>query len=415
MGNPKQEGTKVEDEASPASAPPATGTDDDYYDLPDYSHQGQENLPPANPGQSRTHVGDGTVVTRGEPPNALIEPEPGNAQSSASNYVHGAEQNRTDAFILRNLPTFKGDYNGSAITDWVHKVDLLKRLTNAPDATILPLLALRVDTQVIHFMERLRQQLGPTQYNWDKVKQALLQQFGGIVDPAKQVSKLHSSRMERETPVRKFAQEVDRRARLAYPELASDLGTPEQKETQRTILNRIALEQFVSGLPPMLSRAIVERQIDDFDKEVNLAAHLEEVNARYFKKSTINAFFNPDGSGQPDYTSAHTFSAPDSRTRRDNTYQVPRGRGGQRPQQGRTGGGTNAAHDNRRQHPSGPLQCFQCGRTGHLKVECLLTSAIWSYGHEAEVYIFLNLPFPSKPKENSSIRCILSTPEQNLL
>ena len=54
-------------------------------------------------------------------------------------------------------------------------------------------------------------------------------------------------------------------------------------------------------------------------------------------------------------------------------------------------------------------------RHGILKVECLLTSAIWSYGHEAEVYIFLNLPFPSNPKENSSIRCILSTPEQNLL
>ena len=33
-----------------------------------------------------------------------------------------------------------------------------------------------------------------------------------------------------------------------------------------------------------------------------------------------------------------------------------------------------------------------------LKVECLLTSAIWSYGHEAEVYIFLNLPFPSNPQ-----------------
>ena len=50
-----------------------------------------------------------------------------------------------------------------------------------------------------------------------------------------------------------------------------------------------------------------------------------------------------------------------------------------------------------------------------LKVECLLTLAIWSYGHEAEEYIFLNLPFPSNPNENSSIRCILSTPEQNLL
>ena len=31
---------------------------------------------------------------------------------------------------------------------------------------------------------------------------------------------------------------------------------------------------------------------------------------------------------------------------------------------------------------------------------------IWSYGHEAEEYIFLNLPFPSNPKENFSIRCI---------
>ena len=50
-----------------------------------------------------------------------------------------------------------------------------------------------------------------------------------------------------------------------------------------------------------------------------------------------------------------------------------------------------------------------------LKVKCLLTLAIWSYGHEAEKYIFLNLPFPSNPKENSLIRCILSTPEQNLL
>ena len=49
-----------------------------------------------------------------------------------------------------------------------------------------------------------------------------------------------------------------------------------------------------------------------------------------------------------------------------------------------------------------------------LKVVCLLTLAIWSYGHEAEEYIFLNLPFPSNPMENSSIRCILSTPERNL-
>ena len=31
--------------------------------------------------------------------------------------------------------------------------------------------------------------------------------------------------------------------------------------------------------------------------------------------------------------------------------------------------------------------------------ECLLTLAIWRYGHEAEEYIFLNILFPSNPKE----------------
>ena len=63
------------------------------------------------------------------------------------------------------------------------------------------------------------------------------------------------------------------------------------------------------------------------------------------------------------------------------------------------------------------VTCNIAGNKKHfnLKVECLLTLAIWSYGHEAEEYIFLNLPFPSNPKENSSMPCILSTPEQNLL
>ena len=50
-----------------------------------------------------------------------------------------------------------------------------------------------------------------------------------------------------------------------------------------------------------------------------------------------------------------------------------------------------------------------------LKVECLLTSVIWSYGHEAEVYIISELTVSFKPQGNSSIHCILSTPEQNLL
>ena len=63
----------------------------------------------------------------------------------------------------------------------------------------------------------------------------------------------------------------------------------------------------------------------------------------------------------------------------------------------------------------GLIEVSIAGEIQGLKVECLLTLAIWSYGHEAEQYIFLNLPFPSNPKESSSICCILSTPEQNLL
>ena len=45
------------------------------------------------------------------------------------------------------------------------------------------------------------------------------------------------------------------------------------------------------------------------------------------------------------------------------------------------------------------LYAYLLIRYNGLKVECLLTLAIWSYGHEAEEYIFLNLPFPSNPKE----------------
>ncbi|KAF0305230.1 hypothetical protein FJT64_023105 [Amphibalanus amphitrite] len=82
--------------------------------------------------------------------------------------------------------------------------------------------------------------------------------------------------MGRDTPVRKFAYEIERLTRLAYPELASDVGSPEQRDTQKNILNRIALEQFISGLPPMLSRPVVERQISDFEEAVRVAAHMEE-------------------------------------------------------------------------------------------------------------------------------------------
>ena len=102
------------------------------------------------------------------------------------------------------------------------------------------------------------------------MKKALLTPYGGVPDPAKQVNRLHTVKMGRETPVREFAHEVERLARLAYPELTSDLGGEEQRDVQRSLFNRISLEQFVSGIPPLLSRAIVERKVEDFQEAVEI-------------------------------------------------------------------------------------------------------------------------------------------------
>ena len=168
---------KAEGGAGPATAPVATG-EEDYYDIPesatglevtgrDTQQPPADNLPSTSQGQSPSHGLGGVGDERNR--NAPIEPNRG--------------QGQYDTFILRHLHTFKGEYNGTAITDWVQKVDLLIRLTEASDDTILQLLSLRVDTQVINFLEGLRQRLEPTQYTWARVKQALLKQFGGIVDP----------------------------------------------------------------------------------------------------------------------------------------------------------------------------------------------------------------------------------------
>ena len=131
------------------------------------------------------------------------------------------------------------------------------------------------------------------------MKKALLTPYGGVPDPAKQVNRLHTVKMGRETPVREFAHEVERLARLAYPELTSDLGGEEQRDVQRSLFNRISLEQFVSGIPPLRSRAIVERKVEDFQEAVEMAAHLEEVNARFMKKTTINALQHPTPARAP--------------------------------------------------------------------------------------------------------------------
>ena len=83
---------------------------------------------------------------------------------------------------------------------------------------------------MVTFLERLRDRLGPSQYKWPKVRQAILEQYGGAVDPNKQVTKLRAARMGRDTPLRKFAQEVATLTRVAYPELVSDVGTSEQRK-----------------------------------------------------------------------------------------------------------------------------------------------------------------------------------------
>ena len=371
---------KAEDVPGPStapSAPPVSGGDYEYYEetaeyegkTDDSGTMARRPLPAVPdsgaPGQSRTQTQTlGRAETEVLGNNALSSPPA------------GPPSGQHDAFILRNLSTFKGEYNGTAITDWVQKVDLLVRLTKISEDSLLTLLLLRVDPQVVTFLEGLRGRLSPTEHTWPKVKQALLQQYGGAVDPNKQVNKLHSARMRRETPVRQFAHEVERLARLAYPELASDVGTPEQQAIQKSILNRIMVEQFVAGLPPMLSRSVVERQIKDFDEAVKVAAHLEEVNARYFTKSSINAFFsseNRDSSHPKDATSSHTTDS----SHRENE-RGPRGPRqmnhrrfrGPSPSPMRRGNGRPFSLSSR--SPVQEQRCYRCGEEGHMRRDCPL-------------------------------------------
>ena len=115
MGNPDKE-------AIPPSAPLGTGGDELYYDLPMDGGEKEGIIADVRrplttapnhpqPSQSRTQVRQG-----GE-----ADGQGSSAQFTESDRMHG----QYETFVLRNLPLFKGEYNDTAIPNWVQKVDLL--------------------------------------------------------------------------------------------------------------------------------------------------------------------------------------------------------------------------------------------------------------------------------------------------
>ena len=300
----------------------------------------QRPLPPvpetsAIPGQSHTReMGDVNRVADGMRALRIAE-SPANVES----------------FFLRNLGFFKGDYNGEAITEWTERIDVLKEILNVSDDTILAVLPLRMAARAVEFLKRFLASKNPQERTWEGVKAALLTQFGGKVEPTQQLNQLQQARMGRNTPVREFALQVGRLTRLAYPELLSDNGTPDQKHLQRTMFNRIALEQFTAGLPPLLSRPILENRITEFEKAVDLAAHHEEINARYMRRTTIHAM-NYDEQVVSTMDSGMGALSSES-------YPNPQPQGRGRPNY-------RGAPSNRKR----PVTCFRCHKTGHVKREC---------------------------------------------
>ena len=136
MGKPTKDSApgksaKAEDVPDPntaPSAPPVSEGEYEYYEETDAGGRGRveeytgsianrplPNIPDAGaPGQSRASALGG-AGTDGGTNNAL------------SNLATGSPSGQHETFILRNLSTFKGEYNGTAITDWIQKVDLLIR------------------------------------------------------------------------------------------------------------------------------------------------------------------------------------------------------------------------------------------------------------------------------------------------
>ena len=259
-----------------------------------------------------------------------------------------------ESFFLRQLGTFKGEYNAEAISEWVSKVDLLKDILKASDAEIIRLLPLRLSTRALDFVRTFQSTKAQSDQTWKNLKDALLTQFGGKVEPTQLVNRLQQARMAPNTHVRDFGLLVSHLARTAYPELLSATDSVPQQNLQRSMFNRIALEQFVAGIPHLLSRPILENRITDFQTAVELAAHHEEINSRFLKSATIHAMHElvptapleaSAASGDPGSGSGGTSSG----------HRGPQGRPHRR----------SGPYNRRR-----PIECFRCHKTGHIKREC---------------------------------------------
>ena len=63
--------------------------------------------------------------------------------------------NSNEAFMLRHLHQFKGDYDGDAISEWLEKVDMLKDLCGLGDQETIRVLPLRMTTRVADYLRGL--------------------------------------------------------------------------------------------------------------------------------------------------------------------------------------------------------------------------------------------------------------------
>ena len=304
---------------------------------------------------------------------------------------------QVESFFLRQLGNFKGEYNGEAITEWVERVDLLKDIVGTTDIEIIRILPLRMSARAAEFLRNFLTSRDRAEHTWANVKRALLTQFGGTVEPTQLVNKLQQARMGRNTPVREFALQVGRLARLAYPELSSDNGTAEQKNLQHSLFNRIALEQFTAGLPPLLSRPIFENRVTDFQQAVDLAAHHEEINARFMRRSTIFAIHEDEAMQHQTEAPSH-YMAPintgsassegyDSGPRNTNRQPTAR-RGG--PYNRKVTGKQNRTVICHKCHNPGHYQrecprCHICGEWGHAMPDCknIVCASCKGTGHPA--------------------------------